>query len=168
MDSPTVTQANAKDFFTEFLSKSRHIKYWLISYRNQAYPSEAQLKNIISAQGKVSRMKSRDHHYSITSKHGEASHPKEHLFVCTPASQSAGSSVSSFSVEGDYWETGEPETEELRSTAIWEETANEIRYRVRDPKDFIPESFRRKQLEGVKEVSIIIARLKPEKGAGGA
>ncbi len=89
-DSPTVTQTNAEGFFTEFLSKSRHIKHWIISYRDKAYPSEAQLKKIISTQGKASRMKSKDHHYSITSKHGEASHPKEHLFICTPANSAKG------------------------------------------------------------------------------
>ena len=31
-------------------------------------------------------MKTKDHHYAITSRHGEASNAKERLFVCTPAS----------------------------------------------------------------------------------
>jgi len=46
--------------------------------------------------------------------------------------------------------------------AIWEETKGEIRYRVRDPKDFRPDTFRRKALDGVDGVSIIVAKLKPE------
>ncbi|MBI5789192.1 MAG: DNA adenine methylase [Candidatus Schekmanbacteria bacterium] len=186
-DAPTVTQSNAQEFFTEFLSKSKHIKYWLISYRDQAYPSEAQLKSIISAQGKASRMKSKDHHYSITSKHGEASYPKEHLFVCTPSSGAKAEDSRQSDVGSQQSNSGyrlqasgfgpttfglKPESPEVRSLAltadlyteaVWEETANEIRYRMRDPQDFIPETFRRKKLEGVEGVSIIIAKLKPEK-----
>jgi adenine-specific DNA-methyltransferase len=113
MDSPTVTQANAQEFFSNFLSKSKQIKYWLISYRDQAYPSEAQLKKIISAQGKASRMKSKDHHYSITSKHGEASHPKEHLFVCTPKT-SHQSSVDSHQSKAEAF--GDLPTDDIRLT----------------------------------------------------
>jgi hypothetical protein len=51
---------------------------------------------------------------------------------------------------------------ELDAAAVWEETDNEIRFRVQDPDDFLPDSFRTKQLEGIDGVSIIVGKLKPE------
>ncbi len=84
----TVTKGNASDFFKEFLGNATHIPYWLISYRDHAYPNEQQMKKIISGLGRQSRMKTKDHKYSITSKHGEASSAKERLFVCLKGNQS--------------------------------------------------------------------------------
>jgi hypothetical protein len=46
------------------------------------------MKKIISGLGRQSRMKTKDHKYSITSKHGEASSAKERLFVCLKGNQS--------------------------------------------------------------------------------
>ncbi|MGQ9671441.1 MAG: hypothetical protein ACUVWY_14970, partial [Desulfosoma sp.] len=43
----------------------------------------------------------------------------------------------------------------LRAEAVWEATENEIRYRVRNPDEFKPDSFRRKPLQGVDSVAII-------------
>jgi len=86
-----VTRSNASQFFQEFLGAAKHIKHWIISYRDQAFPSEKEIKKIVAAAGKASRMKTREHQYSISAKHGENSTAKEHLFVCTPASGSAAS-----------------------------------------------------------------------------
>ncbi|MGB9619494.1 MAG: nucleotidyl transferase AbiEii/AbiGii toxin family protein, partial [Armatimonadota bacterium] len=47
----------------------------------------------------------------------------------------------------------------MEAEAVWDETENEIRYRVRDPEDFEPDSFRRRALDGV---VIIIGKLKKE------
>ena len=44
----------------------------------------------------------------------------------------------------------------MTAQAIWEETENEIRYRVLDPDRFEPDSFRRKTLEGIEGVAMII------------
>ena len=81
----TVTKANAEQFFERFLSAAKHIGHWLISYRDHAYPNEGQMKKLIGSLGRESRMKTKDHHYSITARHGEASNAKERLFVCRKA-----------------------------------------------------------------------------------
>ncbi|MCB2141419.1 DNA adenine methylase [bacterium] len=81
----TVTKANAEAFFERFLSAAKHIGHWLISYRDHAYPNEDQMKKIIGSLGRESRMKTKDHQYSITARHGEASNAKERLFVCKRA-----------------------------------------------------------------------------------
>lgn len=78
----TVTKANAGEFFKNFLGNATHIHHWLISYRDHAYPNEDEMKKIISSCGRDSRMMSKDHHYSITARHGDASNAKERLFVC--------------------------------------------------------------------------------------
>ena len=87
-DHQTVTKSNAGEFFRTFLGNAKHIPHWLISYRDHAYPDEQEMRKIIGSLGKQSRMQSKDHHYAITSRHGEASNAKERLFICTPASKS--------------------------------------------------------------------------------
>ena len=84
VSSKTVTEKTANTFFGSFLNASKHIKYWIISYRDQAYPSERKIKTIIDDLNKDSRMKSRDHHYSLSSAHGENSDAKERIFICGP------------------------------------------------------------------------------------
>lgn len=88
-DHKTVTKANASEFFQTFLGNAKHIPHWLISYRDHAYPNEQEMKRIIGSFGKQSRMKSKDHHYAITSKHGDASNAKERLFVCAPGAKAS-------------------------------------------------------------------------------
>ncbi len=87
-DHQTVTKSNAGEFFRTFLGNAKHIPHWLISYRDHAYPDEQEMRKIIASLGKQSRMQSKDHHYAITSRHGEASNAKERLFICAPASKS--------------------------------------------------------------------------------
>jgi adenine-specific DNA methylase len=84
-DHKTVTQSNSEEFFDGFLNKAKGIKHWIISYRDHAYPNEAKMKKLIEKQGKSSRMFSRDHSYSMAGQNrsGEASHGKEHIFVCS-------------------------------------------------------------------------------------
>ncbi len=145
-DHKTVTPATAKGFFEGFLGKAKHIPHWLISYRDHAYPNEREMRALISAHGFSPAMRSHDHRYSITSRHGEASQATERLFICR-----SGKGASA---------TADTDQEALHSEAIWEETANEICYRVRDPEHFLADSFRRKTLEGIEGVSILIGRLK--------
>jgi len=84
-DIPTeVTQSNAGEFFKGFLTAAKHIPHWLISYRDQAYPAEAEIKKIIAGVGRASRMRSRELNYMISAKHGENSQALERLFVCWP------------------------------------------------------------------------------------
>jgi adenine-specific DNA-methyltransferase len=81
-DHQTVTKANAKGFFETFLGSAKHIPNWLISYRDHAYPNEDEMKGIITAHGRNSSMESKDHHYSISAKNGDASNAQERLFIC--------------------------------------------------------------------------------------
>ncbi len=152
-DHKTVTKANAGEFFSTFLASAKHIPHWLISYRDHAYPNEAEMKKIISASGMDSRMRSQTHHYRISAQHSDSSDAIERLFICSKAGEMK-QAASLCPTCG--------QVSEMHSEAIWEETANEIRYRVRDPEQFQPESFRRKALEGVDGVAIIIGRLKEE------
>ena len=145
-DHKTITAATAKAFFEGFLGNAKHIPHWLISYRDHAHPNEREMRALIAAHGFEPAMRSHEHRYSITSRHGEASHATERLFICTSGKgQSA---------------TADADQDALQSQAIWEETVNEIRYRVRDSEQFEPDSFRRKALEGIEDVSILIGRLK--------
>ncbi|MBC8376797.1 MAG: DNA adenine methylase [FCB group bacterium] len=84
VSTKTITEKTALGFFGEFLTASKQIKYWIISYRDNAYPSERQIKGIIDELDKDSRMKSRDHHYSISAAHSENSDAKERIFICGP------------------------------------------------------------------------------------
>ena len=147
-DHKSLTASTAKEFFEGFLGNARHIPHWLISYRDHAYPNEREMRALIEAHGFTSAMRSQDHHYAITSHHGEASHAKERLFICRPGK------AESATADADTSDT-------LHAEAIWEEMANEVRYRVRDPQEFESDSFRRRALEGVEGVSILIGRLKP-------
>ncbi|MCL5105428.1 MAG: DNA adenine methylase, partial [Armatimonadetes bacterium] len=149
-DHKTVTKANAGEFFSTFLASAKHIPNWLISYRDHAYPNESEMKEIISAGGMSSRMQSQQHHYHISSKHSENSQAMERLFVCSRSKEMKQTAALC------------PVCTQMRSEAEWDDTENEIRYRVRNPEDFEPDSFRHKALEGVDGVSIIIARLKKE------
>ena len=88
-DHKTVTKTNANEFFGTFLASAKHIPNWLISYRDHAYPNEGEMKDIISANGKDSRMQSKQHKYHISSKHSENSVAMERLFVCSRSGKSA-------------------------------------------------------------------------------
>ncbi|MHB9038327.1 MAG: DNA adenine methylase [Armatimonadota bacterium] len=149
-DHNTVTKANSREFFGTFLANAKHIPNWLISYRDHAYPNEGEMKDIIAASGMSSRMQSQQHRYYISSKQSENSIAIERLFVCTRAKAMKQSAAIC------------PVCSQMQSQAEWDETENEIRYRVRDPEEFEPDSFRRKALEGVDSVSIITGRLKKE------
>jgi len=144
-DHETVTKANAKGVFETFLGNAKHIAHWLISYRDHAYPNESEMKAIIASQGRESNMKSQQHHYSITSRHGENSNAMERLFICRKAKAMK-------------------QAADLRTQGVWDESDsaspsdNEIRYRIRDTEDFIPACFRTKQLKD--GVSVIVGTLK--------
>ena len=84
-DYKTVTQSNSEEFFDGFLDKAKGIKHWIISYRDHAYPNETKMKKLIERHGKQSRMFSKDHAYTMAGRNrsGDASHGKEHIFVCS-------------------------------------------------------------------------------------
>ncbi len=87
-DHRTVTESNAEEFFDGFLERAKGIRHWIISYRDHAYPNEAKMKALIEKHGRASRMTSKDHAYQMAGQNrgGEASHAREHLFVCKPKS----------------------------------------------------------------------------------
>jgi len=77
-----MTKANAANFFGDFLGACSHIPHWIISYRDQAYPSEPEVMKIAKDLGRSVALESKDHHYQISARHGDASNAKEHLFIC--------------------------------------------------------------------------------------
>lgn len=91
IEDPGVTPVTAKQFFTDFLTASKHIPNWLISYRDNAYPTESEIKQIVADLGKESHMKSKDHKYQLAGKNrsGDPSNAKERLFVCADESDDA-------------------------------------------------------------------------------
>ena len=109
-DHETVTKVNAKGVFETFLGNAKHIPHWLISYRDHAYPNESEMKAIISGHGRESNMKSQQHHYSITSKHGENSNALERLFICRKGKAAAAKEAQR--------EVCQPATPELRAAAM--------------------------------------------------
>lgn len=249
----TLTRQNAQEFFTGFLGKASHVPNWIISYRNNAFPTREQMRGIITDAGRNLSVKSQDHKYNLTSKNGEASYATEHLFVATKAAAGkakadviadalrtdaaewvhtggtitfnlypidafqAGSLRESPAqqdglvipagvaiIVGMLLETGESAVQcyifdkaagwdqeqagqfidewsgdgsteaaikqgtfvavaELQAAAVWDETPNQLRFRVRNPDDFRANSFRSKTLEGIDGVSIIVGKLKPER-----
>ncbi|MDK9699951.1 MAG: DNA adenine methylase [bacterium] len=104
IEEETITRANSETFFETFLKGAQGISCWIISYRDHAFPNEASIKSMISNSGKVSRMYSKDHAYTMSAHHrqDEASLAKERIFVCGPT------------------ETA------IRSQADWEEEAKQI------------------------------------------
>ena len=103
-DHQTVTQANSEEFFDGFLDKANGIKHWIISYRDHAYPNEAKMKALIDRHGKSSRMTSKDHAYQMAGQNrgGEASHAREHLFICAPkTSAKAEAAIKPFTTIAD-------------------------------------------------------------------
>lgn len=149
-DHKTVTKANAGEFFSTFLANAKHIPNWLVSYRDHAYPNEDEMKDIISASGMSSRIHSQQHRYYISSRQSENSVAIERLFVCSRSK--------AMKQAADIC----PSCSRMQTQAQWDETENEIRYRVRDPEQFEPDSFRRKALDGIEGISIVIGRLKKE------
>ena len=100
-DHQTVTKGNARQFFERFLSEAAHIDHWLISYRDHSYPNEEEMKRIIAANGRSSRMESHDHKYSITSKRGDASNAQELLFVCAKGAAAEKKAAASLTSRAD-------------------------------------------------------------------
>jgi adenine-specific DNA-methyltransferase len=84
-DHQTVTKGNARAFFEGFLARAAHISSWLISYRDKAYPTDEEMKGLISAQGKEPRLETHDHHYMVGGSRSDSSDATEYLFVCEQA-----------------------------------------------------------------------------------
>ena len=78
----SVTRGNAKTFFENFLSKADHIANWIISYRDQSIPTEAEIKGLVASQGYACTMRSKPHRYNRTIEKTEASLGLERLFIC--------------------------------------------------------------------------------------
>jgi len=109
-DHQTVTKANANAFFAEFLANAKQIPHWLISYRDHAYPNETEMRQIIADTGKDVSLRSHDHHYSISSRHGDASDAKEYLFICA---HDTGAKAKADEEAGDFETSGELDHLEL-------------------------------------------------------
>ena len=78
-----LSKSDSGEFFKNFLSKAKHIPYWMISYRDKSYPSKSEIKNIIEDLGKNTVIKTKKYEYNLNPKNVEASNAKEYLFLCS-------------------------------------------------------------------------------------
>ncbi len=74
---------NIGPFFEELFAAAEHIPTWLLSYRDAAFPSEKELKELITAAGREVDLQSREHEYTMagTKRGGAPSKAKELLFI---------------------------------------------------------------------------------------
>ena len=83
-DHRPVTKSTATPFFLTFLGNAAHIPYWIVSYRDHAFPREDEMRCIVSSFGRDVQVHAKNHLYSLAARHGEPSRAKEMLFVCEP------------------------------------------------------------------------------------
>ncbi len=82
IEHETLNKNNVYDFFNSLFEKARHYPYWIVSYRDHAYPTEKEMKDIITSYGRTCNVVSNIYQYTIAGKRTPASQSKEYLFVC--------------------------------------------------------------------------------------
>jgi len=177
-------KASIASLFSDCFSAAAKFPHWLLSYPKDAVPEVSELKQLLAVAGRDITVQSKEYKHNVVFNGGGARTymMTKLLFSCKVSDGKAladrkpealtnpkpacslhpnGTPVVGGSMPPD--ETGTLIARaELDAAAVWEETDNEIRFRVQDPDDFLPESFRTKQLEGIEGVSIIVGKLKPE------
>lgn len=113
-DHETITKGTAKAFFEKVLGGAKHLRHWLISYRDNALPNEAEMRGIITALGRGTTLKSTDHQYLISGQNNEASKAKEYLFIASQ--EAAGTKTSCGCAKGCH--TSLPVDIALRAQAL--------------------------------------------------
>ena len=81
-DHESLTKNNVYDFFTDLFERAGHYPYWIISYRDHAYPTEKEMKDIIATFGRTCTVVSNYYQYTIAGKRTPASSSIEYLFIC--------------------------------------------------------------------------------------
>lgn len=87
IEHESLTKDNVYDFFNNLFEKAGHYPYWIISYRDHAYPTEKEMKGIIASFGRNSSVVSNYYQYTIAGKRTPASNSKEYLFICRKKDQ---------------------------------------------------------------------------------
>jgi adenine-specific DNA-methyltransferase len=87
IDHETITKNNVYDFFTDLFERAGHYPYWIISYRDHAYPTEKEMKDIITSFGRTCNVVSNYYKYTIAGKRTPASISIEYLFICKTRGQ---------------------------------------------------------------------------------
>ena len=132
----TVTKTTATAFFEKFIGGAKNVPNLMISYRDEAYPASDEIKAMAAGDGRTVAVKSHEHDYIIARGGSEANKATEYLFIATKGGKTNKAS------------------ESMDTHAEWDETENELRFRVRDPKEFKPDTFRTKKLKD--GISIIV------------
>jgi adenine-specific DNA-methyltransferase len=86
-DHESLTKDNVYDFFKDLFERAGHFPYWIISYRDHAYPSEKEMKDIIMSFGRTCNVVRNFYQYTIAGKRTPASSSIEYLFICKKESQ---------------------------------------------------------------------------------
>jgi adenine-specific DNA-methyltransferase len=77
-----LTKNNIYDFFSNLFRRAGHYPYWIISYRDHAFPTEKEMKDIITSFNRTCNIVSNHYHYSLSGKNTPASNSIEYLFIC--------------------------------------------------------------------------------------
>lgn len=81
-DHKSLTKSTVYDFITGLFRRADHYPYWVVSYRDHAYPTENEMKDIIASFGRTCSTASNSYQYTITGKRTIASRSREYLFIC--------------------------------------------------------------------------------------
>lgn len=110
-DHKAITPKTAPPFFESFLEKATHIKRWLISYRDHAFPTASEMKRMLTKLGRSANLRSKDHKYQLFNKHQtDANNPKEYLFIAD-SKTSTSAKAGTFLVQDEVEISVEEETE---------------------------------------------------------
>ena len=77
-----LTTTNVYNFFQNLFENAGHYPYWVISYRDHAFPTEKEMRKIIKAYNRSYEVKYNEYHYTIAGKNTPASNSREFLFIC--------------------------------------------------------------------------------------
>ena len=85
IEHESLNKNNVYDFFNDLFERAEHYPFWIFSYRDHAYPTEKEIKDIISSYGRKYNVAKKFYQYTISGKRTPASFSKEYLFVCKKA-----------------------------------------------------------------------------------
>jgi adenine-specific DNA methylase len=152
-DHQTVTKGNARTFFEGFLSQAKHIRSWLISYRDKAYPTDEEMKGLITSQGMEPRLETHDHHYMVGGSRSDSSDATEYLFVCQRGKAKPEAAAKA--------EEARAKRRPIRSRGgigRWEETPDAIVYVLEETDQFAPESLVTEVFDAATGVQVVVGR----------
>lgn len=80
-----VSRGNAKAFMGRMLDGAMNIPGWLMSYRDNAFPTKDELSDMMKARGRAVKLSATNHQYGLRQGHAKAAQAAtEYLFCCSP------------------------------------------------------------------------------------